>query len=94
MAHSWTCKVVYLSAEGTSLAPDPHKSNIIDNDHLLQVIPIARLSSDINASFQGEPGRPSIPRKEPESADKKVGRSEGYQAVERLLLFGTNFVSI
>ena len=75
MAHScldaWTCKVVYLSAEGTSLAPDPHKSNIIDYDHLLQVIPIAGLSGKINASFHGQPGKPSIPRKEPESAGKK-----------------------
>jgi hypothetical protein len=76
------------------LAPDPHKSNIIVNDHLLQVIPIARLSSEINASFQGQPGNQSIPRKEPESAGKRWDVQRVYQAVERLLLFGTNFVSI
>ena len=76
------------------MAPDPHKSNIIVNDHLLQVIPIAGLSGKINASFHGQPGKPSIPRKEPESAGKRWDVQRVYQAVERLLLFGTNFVSI
>jgi hypothetical protein len=51
--------------------PKGHHWHQIPIRAILLSIPSARLSSEINASFQGQPSNPSIPRKEPESAGKR-----------------------